>query len=363
MKTKSILITALTLMLATAGCSDNTKVEQGDGLPPVIESIDLSLDMGIEVGFSRSINDDDPSKTQCHERCASSHRLAVTVGNDDSNVAYYTYDDVKGKWVPVGTGVRFPDFNSHDVKMRLCTGISDPVGAQTDGSAVNLLTADVLETTLSAQSPTKELPSASLTHRHSLIDIRLDGSVKAAEVDAVSVNGTLVPYNVKENGLNGSKYLVIVSPGNDDAKIVVKYKGVEYSCEVKASDTQSGEFLAHTRYILPMTIQGGKLVCKGILVKNWNESAGAEVETGSTSFRITGYEDKTLNVMIGTQLFDGILTLDANGEGRLPFLTLDDYGASVVYVQYPGHLQVPVNKALGSRIVLNVDPADGTVIP
>ena len=363
MKTKNILylITAGIFALAAAGCGE-IPVDGPGGLPPVLESVDVRLgDLGVVV--TRTPDADDPSVTECHNRCASLHRLAVTIGSDDSNMAYYAYDDAELKWLPESAGVRFPDFGNHDVRMRLCSGLADPVAGQTDGSALNLLHADVLVASLSGQAPARNLPPATMTHMHSLFDIRFGSSITAADIESVKVNGTLTPYNVEDNGGKGRQYLVITTPGTDDSQITIRYKGADYTCTVKAADARNGRFAAHTRYVMNFGLQGGKLVCGGIIVKPWNESAGAETETGATRFEITGYGGKTLDVKIaGVALFSGILELDASGRGTLPFIDLPDYGAQIEYVRYPGHLQIPVNMPLGSLVSVEVDPLTGEVI-
>lgn len=369
MKIKSIFYMLVSAaFIAAAGCSDN-KEGRDNELPPVLESVSVSLSASGEVSLeTRSIDAADPTKTACHNRCGSNHRLAVTIGSQSVG---YVYDAGTQKWIPDGVdGIRFPDFGAHDIGLRLCSGHADPVGQQTTGAAANLLHADVLVSEILNQAAVKELPPASMKHKHSMLDIRMDNSLAASDIASVKINDELVPYNVPADGAKSSKYLVIVAPGSSGYEITMNYKGVDYCYTVLASDVDGGEFAAHTRYILSLSLQGAELVCGGILVKPWTESTGAEIAAGSTRFTIAGYEGLTLDAAIGGRTFANVLELDGDGMGRLGYddlvgLGLTDFDATIDYVQYtavPGHERILVGMPLGSDIFFTVDPSDGTVL-
>lgn len=368
MKTKHLFQTACIALLSAlaVGCSDkNKQIGGGAGeLPPVLESVSPVLG-GTNAGTvtTKLMNNADPSSTGCPSRSGLGHTLTVTIGTDPANNACYVYDAVEDRWCPQGQGVRFPDFNNHKISLRLCSGAADPVSAQTGGTAQQLLDADVLLHEIASHPPIKHLPSATLEHVHTLFDINFGTTIDPDQIDAVKVDGTLVPYNVLDGADRTAQYLLIVNPGGADAQIELTYRGVQYDCTVKIGDQPEDLFASNTRYIIPMDLKGDELVCGDVLVRAWNESNGAEVPGNLSIFVISGYENQTLDVKIaGADLFTGVLTLDATGRGALPYLTLPDYTVNIEYIQKTGHQAVPIGQPLGSTITMTVNGSTGEVI-
>lgn len=367
MKTKNIFyfLFAAAVSLAMAGCSDK-HVE--DEQPPALEAISTAtLGASGQISVTKTIDCDDPSLTDCHLRCeTAAHHLTVTIGDDPSNKAIYVYNSSLQKWVPqtAGGGVCFPSFGSHKVTLRLCAMKTDPISEQTTGLEDALLHADVLSHTISSQVPVKELPSATLFHAHSLIEVNFDAALNADDITDVKINGTLAPYNVP-SGLNkSSKYMIIVNPGDADAELTMKYKNIEYSATIEHKPGGTGTpFAQNTRYVVSMKMDAGKLVCGDMLVRSWAEAGGANVSGGATKFFIEGYAGRKLDVKIeGVDTpFAEALELDAQANGNLVFLQLADYNVNVEYVKYMTET-ITVNKPLGSTITILEDTDTGDMV-
>ncbi len=330
-------------------------------MPPGIEMIDAAV--GARIVAMRSVDTSDPTLTGCADRSEAGHKLTVTIGTDPGNFAYYIYDDQTGKWVPESVCVRFPDFSNHKVSLKLSGSAADPIAAQKDATAQQLLDADVAVCEIANQTPVKSLASATLSHANTLFEMNFDAALDPAMIRSVKVNKSIAAYDVTVAGEAG-KFLVIIAPGDSEAAVTLDYNGVEYTRKVKAGTDAESVFMKNTRYAISLAINTGGLVCGDVSICPWEESGGGVTDGSSTKFRIVGYENQTLDVKIeGADTFAGILTLDANGEGSLPFISLPDYGVDIEYVRKPGHPQIAIDKPLGSQIELTVDPATGIIVP